>query len=103
MTNVICLCGAEAPIVIITEQEPDEEIREEFFGKKLVRCEACHTLTLVDEELQEQLDAAEEIGRREGCEPPLVRIVDAKEEADRKAKKIKVEDNGKGILKLSKK
>jgi hypothetical protein len=77
MTNVICVCGAEAPIVLITEDEPDDDIREVFFGKSIVRCENCHTITQVTGNLQELLDVAEEVGMKAGEQTPLVSLVDA--------------------------
>ena len=79
MTNVICVCGKEAPIVLITKDEPDDDIREVFFGKRIVRCENCHTITQVMGNLQDLLDVAEEVGRKAGEPAPLVSLVDAKE------------------------
>ena len=77
MTDVICGCGAIAPIVLIDENEPDDDIREEFRGKLLVRCETCHTLTKVDDNLQALLDEAEEAGRLAGEPAPLVSLQEA--------------------------
>ena len=79
MTNVVCVCGAEAPIVLITEDEPDDDIREEFRGILLVRCETCHTLTKVDDNLQALLDEAESAGRLAGEPAPLVSLQEAEE------------------------
>jgi len=83
MTDVICGCGAVAPIVLIDETEPDEDIRGEFYGVLLVRCEACHTITRVDENLQGLLDEAENTGRLAGEPAPLVSL----EEAEKNKKK----------------
>lgn len=88
MTNVICVCGEEAPIVLITEQEPDKEIREYYFGKRIVRCENCMTLTLVAGELQKMLDDAERIGELGGCAAPMVSLL--KEKANPMKSKVTV-------------
>ena len=82
-TKVQCSCGAVAPIVLIDENEPDDEIRDEFRGVLLVRCETCHTLTRVDDNLQALLDEAEEADRLAGEPAPLVSL----EEAEKNKKK----------------
>ena len=78
MTNVICVCGQEAPIVLIGDDEPDEDIREVFYGKRIVRCENCHSISEVNPALQKQLDDAELIGKMNNCPPPLVELTDKK-------------------------
>ena len=78
MTNVICVCGMEAPIVLIGDDEPDEDIREVFYGKRIVRCENCHSISEVNAALQKQLDDAERIGAVNHCPPPLVELTTEK-------------------------
>jgi hypothetical protein len=77
--EVICVCGKRAPVVLITEQEPDAELRENYFGKKIVKCSNCMTATEVTEKLQRLFDDAEKMGKLSGCPAPLV-VLDAKED-----------------------
>ena len=78
---VRCGCGKEAPVVLITEREQDEELRRNYLGKKIVRCVNCMTATEVTEKLQAQLDVAERIGELTGKPPLIVNLVeDSKKE-----------------------
>ena len=73
-THVICGCGQIAPIVLIGDDEPDDDIREVFYGKRLVKCENCHSISEVNAALQAQLDDAERIGKLNNTTPPLVEL-----------------------------
>jgi hypothetical protein len=77
--EVICVCGKRAPVVLITEQEPDEELRENYFGKKIVKCSSCMTATEVTPKLQRLLDEAEKIYKATGDESAIIHL-EAEEE-----------------------
>ena len=60
MVKVICSCGGEAEIKVVTVSEPDPEVRERYMGHKMALCRECCTATVVDEKFQKMLDEAAE-------------------------------------------
>jgi hypothetical protein len=82
-THVICSCGELAPIILVGDDEPDDDIREVFYGKRLVKCEKCHSFSEVNAALQAQLDDAERIGKLNHEPPRLVRLVRAEDDVKR--------------------
>ena len=60
--DIFCVCGSKAPLVVIGEDEPDEDIREHFFGMVVIRCETCHTITQVKGKLKKTIDDAAKLG-----------------------------------------
>lgn len=60
--DIRCVCGELAPLVVIGEDEPDKELKEEFFGMVVVRCEKCHTITQVRGPLKKAIDDAAKLG-----------------------------------------
>jgi hypothetical protein len=60
--HIYCVCGKEVPLKVITEDEPDKEVKEHYYGKVVLMCYDCLTIYEVKGKLKKSIDEAARMG-----------------------------------------
>jgi hypothetical protein len=66
--RIYCVCGEEVPLKVITEDEPDADVKEHYFGKVVLMCYKCYTITEVSGTIKKAIDDAAKLAMSSGEE-----------------------------------